>query len=195
MVEQDPALDGLMDAALAVLEARGATMTEVTLPHHAEAMPALMTICSGESLAYHSPDAQGRLGDFSPSVQNSLASATFCTAADYVQAQRIRRVVHRACMALFAQVDLVLTPTSFVGALPVDELRADTSWITAVNTPYWDLTGNPVITVPIGFTAGGLPLAMQLAGRPFEESTVLRAADAYQQDTSWHLAVPTLVAG
>ena len=61
-----------------------------------------------------------------------------------------------------------------------------------IHTAYWDLTGNPVISVPMGFTDDGLPLAFQLAGRVFDEPTVLRAAHAYQSRTDWHRAVPNL---
>jgi aspartyl-tRNA(Asn)/glutamyl-tRNA(Gln) amidotransferase subunit A len=96
---------------------------------------------------------------------------------------------------VFTRVDLVLTPTAFQGALPLAEMGRDiTSWFRAVNTPYWDVTGHPVLSVPIGFTGSGLPLGMQLAGRPFDEATVLRAGDAYQVDTDWHLRVPPIAA-
>jgi aspartyl-tRNA(Asn)/glutamyl-tRNA(Gln) amidotransferase subunit A len=63
-----------------------------------------------------------------------------------------------------------------------------------VHTPYWDSTGNPVLAVPIGFTASGLPLSMQIAGRPFDEATVLAAGNAYQGATDWHRRVPPMIA-
>jgi aspartyl-tRNA(Asn)/glutamyl-tRNA(Gln) amidotransferase subunit A len=56
------------------------------------------------------------------------------------------------------------------------------------------MTGNPVISVPMGFTGYGLPLGMQIAGRPFDEAAVLRAADAYQARTQWHLQLPQVTA-
>jgi aspartyl-tRNA(Asn)/glutamyl-tRNA(Gln) amidotransferase subunit A len=62
-----------------------------------------------------------------------------------------------------------------------------------VHTSYWDAVGNPVLVVPMGFTEGGLPLSLQLAGRPFEEALLVQAGDAFQQATDWHLRVPPLV--
>ncbi len=62
-----------------------------------------------------------------------------------------------------------------------------------VHTSYWDAVGHPVLVVPMGFTAGGLPLSLQLAGRPFEEALLVRTGDAFQQATDWHLRVPPLL--
>ena len=57
-------------------------------------------------------------------------------------------------------------------------------------TGYWDAVGNPALVVPMGFTADGLPLSLQIAGRPFDEAGILKIGDAYQTATDWHLAVP-----
>jgi aspartyl-tRNA(Asn)/glutamyl-tRNA(Gln) amidotransferase subunit A len=61
-----------------------------------------------------------------------------------------------------------------------------------INTPYWDSVGNPVLAVPVGFTAAGLPLSMQIAGPPFGEAAALRAGQVYQEHTSWHLREPAI---
>jgi len=194
IVPQDPALDAAMDAAIAALESRGAVVREITLPAYAEIMSCLGPIAGGEVLSYHRQDAQRRLPDYVASNRLGLGKNTFFSGADYVQAQRARRVGHRALMETYTEVDLIVTPSAFAGALAFADLTPETPWIHTVNTPYWDLMGNPVISVPIGFTANGLPLGMQLAGRPFDEATVLRAADAYQQVTDWHLAAPPVQA-
>ncbi|MGZ0146021.1 amidase [Kribbella sp. WER1] len=194
----DPRLDPLLDDAIAVLVARGAEVVDLTLPFFEQTIACLWPINSGESGAYHLPDARTRLADYAASIRTGLPGGTFFSGADYVQAQRVRRVVTQELARTFTgptAVDLVLTPSAFQGALSFEELQGDTSaWFRAVNTPYWDVTGNPVITVPIGFTDAGLPLGLQLAGRPFDEATVLRAAHAYQLDTPWHRAVPALAA-
>ena len=59
-------------------------------------------------------------------------------------------------------------------------------------TPIWNLTGLPAISIPAGFSEGGLPIGMQVVGRPFDEPTVFKIADAYQQITNWHLTIPPL---
>jgi aspartyl-tRNA(Asn)/glutamyl-tRNA(Gln) amidotransferase subunit A len=88
--------------------------------------------------------------------------------------------------SLFADIDVHLTPTASTGALRLGEDFG--SYIDVVNTPYWNSVGYPAMPIPMGQTSEGLPVGLQLAGRPFEESTVLRAADAYQLHTDHHLA-------
>jgi len=186
----------VLEAVAEVLSSLGAEIVEVELPFYGEAMAALLAICGAEMFAYHAPDARARLGDYFAGNQRSLASAAFCSGPDYVQAQRFRRVAHKAADALFDDVDLVLTPTTATGAIAHDVLGPFLGdWFHLIHTAYWDLTGNPVISMPAGFTGGGLPLGVQLAGRPFEETAVLAAAHAYQSKTDWHLAAaPTLTA-
>jgi len=191
--DDDPAISGALDAATDVLASLGAEIVDVQLPYYTEVLAALGAIVAGEMLAYHLPDAQTRLPDFVASNRLGLGKHTFYTGADYVQAQRVRRVAHRALTALYDDVDLVLTPTAVVGALRLDDLGDDFStWFSRIHTPYWDAMGNPVISVPMGYTAAGLPLGLQLAGRAFDEATVLRAADAYQEVTDSHLEQPPL---
>jgi len=191
--DDDPAISGALDAATDVLASLGAEIVDVQLPYYTEVLAALGALVAGEMLAYHLPDAQTRLSDFVASNRLGLGKHTFYTGADYVQAQRVRRVAHRALTALYDDVDLVLTPTAVVGALRLDDLGDDFStWFSRIHTPYWDAMGNPVISVPMGYTAAGLPLGLQLAGRAFDEATVLRAADAYQEVTDSHLEQPPL---
>jgi aspartyl-tRNA(Asn)/glutamyl-tRNA(Gln) amidotransferase subunit A len=190
--DDDPALGGVLDATLGELEALGATVVDLELPFYVEATAALGAIAGGEMLAYHLPDAQVRLADYVESNRIGLGTRTFYTGADYVQSQRVRRVVQRALAQVYERVDLVLTPTSSVPAMRLDELTPDLSWFRLIHTPYWDITGNPVMSLPAGFNGDGLPLAVQLAGRPFDEVSVLRAGDAYQRVTNWHLQRPAL---
>jgi aspartyl-tRNA(Asn)/glutamyl-tRNA(Gln) amidotransferase subunit A len=190
----DPRARPIVQEVADQLAALGAEIVPVEVPHYATAMPALLSICGGEMFAYHAPDARTRLQDYFAGNRRQLASAAFCTGADYVQAQRVRRVVMKDLAALYADVDLILTPTLTVGAIALDVLGPDLgAWFAHLHTPYWDLTGNPVISMPAGFTDAGLPLGVQLAGRPFEEDVVLKAADAFQRQTEHHLKVPPLI--
>jgi aspartyl-tRNA(Asn)/glutamyl-tRNA(Gln) amidotransferase subunit A len=192
----DPQARPAVESVAVQLAALGAEVVPVEVPHYAMAMPALLAICGGEMFAYHAPDARSRLSDYFAGNRRQLASAAFCTGADYVQAQRFRRVVMKDLATLYADVDLILTPTLTVGAIALDVLGPDLgSWFAHLHTPYWDLTGNPVISIPAGFTGAGLPLGVQLAGRPFQEDVVLKAANAYQEQTDHHLQLPPLIAG
>ncbi len=83
-------------------------------------------------------------------------------------------------------------PTSPTPAFKLGEKTSDPlqMYLTDVFTVSANLTGQPAISVPCGFSSGRLPLGLQLVGRMFDESTLLRAADAYQRDTRWHEAAP-----
>ncbi len=192
---EDPALGPAFETALQVLSVAGADLRPVQLPLYGEMTAAHFVIMLSEALAYHLPDLQTRWQDYFVSTRNALASGAFISAADYTQAQRARSVGREALGALFDQVDLVVTPTASSAApafadLGESMLGRSNEWFTAVHTAYWDVMGNPAISVPAGFNGDKLPLGMQIAGRPFDDAAVLSAGHAYQARTSWHLQVP-----
>jgi aspartyl-tRNA(Asn)/glutamyl-tRNA(Gln) amidotransferase subunit A len=191
---EDPALAGAFAAAIATLVAAGADVVEVSLPFYREMMAANMVVFCAEAAAYHLPDFQTRWADYSPGLRNLLALAFEVTGADYVQAQRARRVAQKALAETFAGLDAIVTPTAGVGALAFDTLEMFLleGGFDQIYTQYWDCTGNPAAAIPMGFTATGLPLSLQIAAKPFDEATMLKVADAYQVRTDWHLKVPQL---
>ncbi|HEX3991999.1 MAG TPA: amidase family protein, partial [Acetobacteraceae bacterium] len=177
----------------------GADVVEVSLPYWAEMITAdLVTMCC-EAAAYHRPDLQSRWEDFFASTRATLALGGMVSGADYVQAQRMRRVAQTALARMFGDLDAMVMPTAATGSPPYEALgdsegRLDTrALFGTIFTPYWDSVGNPVLVVPMGFTEAGLPLSMQIAGPAFGEAGVLAVGDAFQQRTDWHLRVPTLV--
>ncbi|MDF0528961.1 amidase [Tsukamurella sp. 8F] len=195
--DEDPALPRLWDDAMDVLRARGARIVDIELPFYEEMTIADLVIMFGEALAYHRGDLQTRWGDYFAATRTTVGSGIFYGGADYVQAQRCRRVGQQALAELYADVDVIATPTSSTAAPSyadmdgfVEALASGTTG--AMHTGYWDTTGNPVLCVPIGFNDAGLPMSMQLAGRPFEEATVLRVGDAYQAASDWHLRSPAM---
>ncbi|HEX3910032.1 MAG TPA: amidase [Solirubrobacteraceae bacterium] len=201
----DPALAPCFDAALAAMEALGASISEVSLPCYEQMLVANIVTIASESLAYHRRDLESRWEDYFAGTRNIFAQGAFITGADYVQAQRARRYAQRELAALFAHVDVVVSPTTAIGAIPydafdgtrsseLDALFQDLGSLFGLFfTPYWDCLGNPVLAAPIGFNAAGLPLSMQIAGRPFEEQAVLDVGAAYQSVTQWHEALPPLL--
>ena len=194
---EDPAVGPALDAALAVLSAAGAELRPVQLPLYGEMAAAHFVIMLSEALAYHLPDLQSRWPDYFASTRNALAAGAFFSAADYTQAQRARRVGRGALRSLFDGVDLIVTATASSAAPAFADLEESmrgrsNDWFAAVHTGYWNLMGNPAVSVPMGFTAEKLPLGLQIAGRPFDDAAVLRAGHAYQARTSWHRGVPPL---
>jgi aspartyl-tRNA(Asn)/glutamyl-tRNA(Gln) amidotransferase subunit A len=178
--------------AIAVFADAGAIVTEISLPYFAEMVTATMSGLLSEAFAYHRGDMQRRWSDYGKPTRGALGRAALVTAADFVQMQRVRRAGVKAVSALFADYDLLLTPTCLTPAIAGDELGFG-NLIDSILTPYWNATGNPAMSIPMGLTAGGLPVGLQLAGRPFEEATVFRAADAFQLRTEHHLAESPVV--
>lgn len=121
----------------------------------------------GEALSYHRRDLQQRWSDYGRGTRASLVIGACTTAADYAQAQRVRRVAVRAVAELFAGYDLTITPTSQIPPLPLDGLSL-LKILRLLNMSYWNGVGCPAMSIPMGLTSAGLPVGLQLAGRPFE---------------------------
>jgi aspartyl-tRNA(Asn)/glutamyl-tRNA(Gln) amidotransferase subunit A len=191
----DPAVVGCFNAAIDTLTGLGADVVEVTLPYYDEISAALWVMMSAEALAYHRRDLQARWGDYYALTRTNVARGALSSGADYVQAARLRRVAQQALGEVFGIVDLIATPTSAIAAPTSEEMSQPRmqKFFRKVFTGYWDAVGNPALVVPMGFTGSGLPLSLQLAARPFEEGAALRAGDAYQTTTDWHLRVPSFV--
>lgn len=194
----DPAVEPAFEAAIAQLEALGATVIDLTLPRYAEMGAICMLTLCGEALAYHMTDMQERWGDYFYGTRTLVARGAMANASDFVQAQRVRRVALAELHELFGSVDLIATFTSGIAAPHYEDASAERSLdimgsFGLIHTSYWDPTGCPAMVVPMGFNAEGLPLSLQFGGRPFEESLLLAVADAYQQATEWHLQLPPLV--
>jgi aspartyl-tRNA(Asn)/glutamyl-tRNA(Gln) amidotransferase subunit A len=192
----DPALAPCFEDAVAALESLGGSSVEVSLPYWSETNFATIVTLTADAVAYHQPHLRDRWDDYFSATRAVLAQGLLVSAADYVQAQRVRRIAHHALQRLFQDVDVVISPTTSTGAFAYDEhdvlpdLEAlDESLLTG----YWSAVGFPALALPMGFTAGGLPLSLQIAGRPFEDGLVMRVGDAYQRITDWHLQVPPLV--
>jgi aspartyl-tRNA(Asn)/glutamyl-tRNA(Gln) amidotransferase subunit A len=107
------------------------------------------------------------------------------SAADYVQAQRIRNVLKRDFAQVLQKVDVIVSPTMSSPAPAFATFDGMTTARRPSFTGPYNMTGMPAISVPCGFTAAGLPVGLQIAGKPFDESTVLRVAYTYQQHARW----------
>jgi aspartyl-tRNA(Asn)/glutamyl-tRNA(Gln) amidotransferase subunit A len=184
----------VFDAAVRTLVELGADLVEIELPHYAQLVSAAIVTTLSEALAYHGADLASRWDDFFPNTRVTIGLAAYFTGADYVQAQRVRRVVGNAVADLFDGIDLVAMPTASIVATPYERIdrHFESGEFFAVYGTYWNMLGNPALSVPIGFTSEKLPLGMQLVGPRFGDADVLRAGDAYQQATSWHLREPRL---
>ncbi|WP_406055624.1 amidase [Kribbella sp. NBC_00889] len=186
----DPEMHDAVLTAVKQLVGLGASSTELDLPYAAEAKDANHIIMVSEAYAYHRNDLVSRWNDYGVHTRPTLARGAFYTAGDVAQAQRFRRFFSRQVAELFTSYDVIITPSAPVPAEPAAGLSPSKRLLTPSYTGQWNLTGLPAVAVPTGFSSSGLPLSMQIVGKPFAEATVLKVADALQRVSDWHLAVP-----
>ena len=187
-----------LEASIEVLRARGAQIIYCPAPDLGPANALGQAVMAVEAAAVHRPWLAERRDDYAEVVRSRIEPGLFLSATRYWNALRARRQVLQDYMnVVFAQADLVHLPM-FASAVPTiaqttegppEIIAASLSAVTAF-TRSLNFLGLPAISVPAGFTENGLPAAFQLAGRPFAEATLLRAADAYQMDTDWHRKLP-----
>ncbi|MDX6241437.1 MAG: aspartyl-tRNA(Asn)/glutamyl-tRNA(Gln) amidotransferase subunit [Kribbellaceae bacterium] len=181
--------DGVL-GAVKQLVGLGAVSTEVELAHAAEAKDANHIILVAEAYAYHRNNLVNRWTDYGVHTRPALVRGAFYNAGDVAQAQRFRRLFSRQVAALLENHDVIVTPSAPTPAERAADLSPSKRLLTASYTGHWNLTGLPAVAVPVGFSTNGLPLSMQVIGKPFAEATVLKVADALQRVSDWHLAVP-----
>jgi aspartyl-tRNA(Asn)/glutamyl-tRNA(Gln) amidotransferase subunit A len=195
----DPALSETFERAVETFEKAGASVREVALPYYREVVDAVLITILGDAMAYHNRLLREQWSAYQRATRMGFASGILFTAGDYVQAQKVRRAARGLVMSMFDDVDIMIMPTTSTAAWPVasdsDIEQIEVARVMAsIYTCYWNPIGNPVISVPMGFNASGLPLGLQIAGRPFEDATVIAAADAYQRSTDWHLRIAPIAA-
>ncbi|GFZ97427.1 amidase [Nesterenkonia alkaliphila] len=190
-----PELEQVFTSALAALEDRGAQLTPVELPYYHQLSTAAMVTLYSEALAYHRRSLSAQWQQYGTPTRLALASGVFYTGGDYRRAQEVRGLGAKLIHQLFHSVDVIVTPTAGTAAPRYEDLDSAMETrlggsLGRVYTAYWNALGNPAVSVPMGFSSDRLPLGLQIIGRHFDERGVLRAADAFQQETDWHLHQP-----
>lgn len=189
-----------VEAALSDLAALGASVHDFTIPLLEYGLGAIFAIELASSTAYHDASLRaGRVAHFQPDVRTLVELGRFVTGPDYLKAEQYRRALMDAFQSAFENVDVIVGPTTPITAWKLGEWTVDVggrqesvlaaSW--RFTYPY-NLTGLPAISVPCGFDRDGLPIGLQIAGRPFDEMTVLRVAHAYERTHDWKDRVPSL---
>ena len=172
--------------AIKVLEGAGMRVEEVTIPYAEYIMPAWWTIFSAESAAVHASLIRSRAIDYADPVLNTVGPGAFLSSGALFKAQQARSVITRGMNELLQQVDVLLTPAVPMVAWPLGGMHELGSTVVeaitnlAFTTTIYNLTGHPAISVPCGLSSDGLPIGLQVAGRAFDEETVLRVAHAYE---------------
>jgi aspartyl-tRNA(Asn)/glutamyl-tRNA(Gln) amidotransferase subunit A len=212
----DPEVESAVRAAIDVLKGLGATLERVSLPSTPHALATYYVIAPAEAssnLARYDGvkyglrvpgrdvvdmESRTRAAGFGAEVKRRIMLGTYVLSAGYYdayygKAQKVRTLVRRDFDAAFGRVDLIVAPTTPNVAFKHGEKEDPVQmYLNDVFTIPADMAGVPAVSVPCGFTAGGLPVGLQFIGRALDEATVLRGARAYEQVTDWHTRRPEL---
>ena len=188
----DPEVSAAFERAVETLTRLGATRHEIALPHFWHSRLVLWVLILADAFEVHRRHFPAAAAKYSPEVRRYVEEGIVVTAADYVRAQQARRLILDDYLTALRDVDVIVTPATAIPA-PVTGQKQITVQgrledpIPALNrfTCGLNLAGLPALSVPAGFTAGGLPIGLQVAGRAFAEATVYRVADAFERATGY----------
>jgi aspartyl-tRNA(Asn)/glutamyl-tRNA(Gln) amidotransferase subunit A len=191
----------VIDAAVEKFQSLGARISKVSLPHLADSPAPSTNLAMAEAAWYH--ESQGyfpaRAADYGEDVRGHLAAGEKVRAVDYLRALEAKRALEQDFAAAFEQVDAILAPAAPIPAPRIGEREVPIggktesvrSLLVGTSRPA-NFTGLPAISIPCGFTRGGLPVGLQLIGPHWAEARLLAIALAYEDGTEWHQKHPTL---
>jgi aspartyl-tRNA(Asn)/glutamyl-tRNA(Gln) amidotransferase subunit A len=183
----DPEVGSEMGHALDGIRTIVAQIKDVRLD-----VPTDRTLQKAESYANHAESVTKSPELYDPETVRRIRSGENVSAAEYIQQLRDLERVRRSIRSIFADIDLLVTPTTPMPAPSISELKANPEALRPAelrllrNTRPFNVWGLPAISVPCGFTQSGLPIGLQIAGPPWREDLVLQLAYAYEQATAWH---------
>jgi aspartyl-tRNA(Asn)/glutamyl-tRNA(Gln) amidotransferase subunit A len=180
-----------VEHAIDVLSKLTAGVQEVVVPVSPEMHLAVML---AEGFAFHAARVRDTPQLFQPPVLGRLRGGEAVSTTTYVNQRRELDQVRRAAPSLFAQVDLLVTPTIPTLPIPIAEAQDDQSGtaLFARNTRPFNAYGLPAVSIPCGFAKNGLPIGLQIVGPPWGEESVLRLAQAFEHATASQMRRPVM---
>ena len=214
----DPEVETAIRAAINALESLGAKAESISLPHTEYAVATYYLVATAEASSnlarydavkygFRAREAKDLLSMYMKSRQNGFGAevkrrimlGTYALSAGYydayyLKALKVRTLIRKDFEDTFKRCDVILTPTAPTPAFRLGEKTADplTMYLSDIFTISANLAGIPGVCLPCGFTRAGLPIGLQLLGKPFDEATLLQVAFAYEQATEWHRRKPPL---
>ncbi len=188
----NPEVMAAFEEALKVLELEGAELVDVDASPFLNAGAVNTIIGLAEAAAYHEETVHMHPELLGQDIRDRLIEGALFSAVDYVQAQRARRAIAAQINGILKDVDAILSPSSTqpAGAFASPDPEGRDGLLNFAGP--FNTTGLPAMSIPCGFSIGGLPLGLQIAGRAFDEATVLRIAQAYESKTDWHQKHPDI---
>ena len=187
-----PATLAGIENTIAVLRAEGATITDITLPSLAEYNATGWAIIYAESFAVHEAWMQSAPEKYGEYMRHRLALGALMTSADYIQAQRRRRDLITRSIAATQGVDLLITASAMGEAPPITAVPKWASLEKPGFTMPFNVLGWPALSLCSGFGEGGLPVSVQIIGKPFDDASVLAAGHAFEKATAFRATRPAI---
>ena len=213
----DSQVDRAVRDAVGEIERQGAVIEEISLPHTEYAVAVYYIVATAEAssnlarydgMRYgHRADAKdlaetyrvSRDEGFGAEVKRRIMLGTYVLSAGYydayyLKAQRVRTLIKRDFDEAFKRCDVIVTPTAPTTAFKIGEKTEEPlqMYLSDIYTISINLAGLPALSLPCGFDGDGMPIGLQIIGKPFDESTILRAAYHYEQATEWHKRKPRM---
>jgi aspartyl-tRNA(Asn)/glutamyl-tRNA(Gln) amidotransferase subunit A len=214
----DSEVEGAVRDAIEMYRKLGATIKEVSLPHSKHGIAAYYLVATSEASSnlarydgvhygYRAKQfddlvdmySRSRAEGFGVEVKRRIMLGTYALSAGYydayyLKALKVRRLIRQDFDRAFQDVDVVVGPTSPTPAFKIGEKTEDplAMWLSDIYTITANLAGIGGISIPCGFTRGGLPIGLQILAPPFEEERMLRAARMFERETNWHTKRPKL---
>ncbi len=214
----DPEVETAIRAAINVLESLGAKAESISLPHTEYAVATYYLVATAEASSnlarydavkygFRAREAKDLLSMYMKSRQNGFGAevkrrimlGTYALSAGYydayyLKALKVRTLIRKDFEDAFKRCEVIVTPTAPTPAFRLGEKTDDplTMYLSDIFTISANLAGIPGVCLPCGFTQAGLPIGLQLLGKPFDEATLLQVAFAYEQATEWHRRKPPL---
>lgn len=189
----DPDVAAAFDQAVAVLQQGGTAIGSVHLPEGPFEVAGGIVINVEAASAFSKLIESGDVGQLSdPLSRIGGYAAQTVSGQDFIRAQRIRRILQQKMDPIFQQFDVLIAPSQPIGASPLNaNLETDLAFADPIGG-VGNLCGLPALSVPCGFTKGGLPIGIQLLGQVLNDDAVIAAAEMYQARTDWHRKHPPL---
>lgn len=191
-----PDVDAVVKEAIGLLGREGGELVEVTIPAVEYSLPVIHVLGAVEAAGVHRDTLRAHAERYGDGLRGALEAGSLLLATSYVTAQRARAGIKQGLRSAFesANLDVLVTPTCPLGPIAYGEEFANIAGevLAPIIDHYaryaspFNLSGQPALTVPCGFDSEGHPVGLQIAGRPFDEATVLRVGQAYESVTPWH---------
>jgi len=195
----DPEVDALVRTAIGELRRLGARIVPVAVPDVEHSLDACVVVAWSECANVHRRWLIERPQDYGADTLEYLSGALAYRGSDYVQAQRVRARIRRSLHEVFQRVDVIASPTGVLVASRIGQTEfklgrraVPVLSVMARITCIANLTGEPAVSVPCGFTKAGLPVGMQIHGPQMSDMTVLGVAHAYERASGWTSETPPL---